>query len=82
MGETGNKNDNGLNPIAELFQDDYVSTIGSRHSNLLRVMDSLIQKHKHNLQLEQIKERGIHGIKNTAHPHWMIRRLKNSGNVH
>jgi Bifunctional DNA primase/polymerase, N-terminal len=58
-GEIGDKSASGLTPISELFQDDYIATVGSRHPNILRAMDSLIQKHKHNLPMEQIKEMGI-----------------------
>lgn len=63
--ETSN-NKNGLIPIAKLFQDDYVATEGSRHPNLLRVMDSLIKKN--NLPLEQIREMGYVWNRNHCHP--------------
>ncbi|HEY6534189.1 MAG TPA: hypothetical protein VIY08_00035 [Candidatus Nitrosocosmicus sp.] len=57
-GETSSKNDNGLTDISELFQDDYVSHRGSRHLDLMRVMESIIRKYEKDLELEEIKKIG------------------------
>ena len=50
------KNNNGQPPMDELFKDDFIAYEGSRHMCLLRVMESLLQKHKYDLPVEQVKD--------------------------
>jgi hypothetical protein len=56
FGEKGAKNKNGLTPMYELFKDDFIANEGSRHNCLMRVMESLLQKHKNDLPDEQVKD--------------------------
>ncbi|HEY6534672.1 MAG TPA: bifunctional DNA primase/polymerase [Candidatus Nitrosocosmicus sp.] len=55
-GETETKDNNGLTPISNLLKEDYVSHEGSRHSDLLRIMESYIQRYKEDLDLDEIKK--------------------------
>ncbi len=57
-GETETKDNNGLTPISNLLKEDYVSHEGSRHSDLLRIMESYIQRYKEDLDLDEIKKIG------------------------
>ncbi len=57
-GEADNKDNNGLIPIDYLLKEDYISNEGSRHSDLLRVMESNIQRSKEKIDLEGIKRIG------------------------
>ncbi len=55
-GGTVNNTNNCLTPIDNLFKDDYASIEGNRHSDLLRVAESLVIRNKNTLSDEQIKE--------------------------
>ncbi len=56
--ETDYKDNRGLTPIEELLKNDYVSHPGRRQLDLLRVMESLIQKYKKDPPLDKIKRIG------------------------